>query len=101
MRKLKYICIKLKKKFSSLIQHIIKYPAPQDLSYLWSIGSIILTCLGIQIITGLILTSAYTPSTEHAFISVERFVRDVNYGWLVRYLHANTASFFFFLFIYI
>lgn len=80
--------------------YLIDSPQPANLSYLWNFGSLLGLCLGIQIITGITLAMHYTPSVDLAFLSVEHIMRDVNYGWLIRYLHSNTASFFF-LFVYI
>ena len=77
--------------------YIIASPQPANLSYLWNFGSLLALCLGIQIITGVTLAMHYTPSVAEAFNSVEHIMRDVNNGWLIRYLHANTASAFFFL----
>lgn len=71
------------------------YPSPRNLSYLWNFGSLAGLCLVIQIVTGIVLAMHYTPHTDLAFDSVERIMRDVNYGWLIRYMHANGASFFF------
>ncbi len=71
------------------------YLAPRNLSYLWNFGVLAGLCLVIQIITGVVLAMHYTPSTLMAFDSVERIMRDVNFGWLIRYMHANGASFFF------
>jgi len=78
-----------------LDSHIIDYPTPTNLSYLWSFGSTAGLCLVIQIITGIFLAMHYTPHVDLAFSSVEHIMRDVNNGWLVRYLHANGASMFF------
>jgi quinol-cytochrome oxidoreductase complex cytochrome b subunit len=69
--------------------------APVNLSYLWNFGIFALLCLLIQIITGLFLSMHYTPEVFLAFDSVEHIMRDVNYGWLLRYIHANGASMFF------
>jgi len=77
--------------------YIIDSPQPANLSYLWNFGSLLALCLVIQIITGVTLAMHYTPSVAEAFNSVEHIMRDVNNGWLIRYLHANTASAFFFL----
>jgi ubiquinol-cytochrome c reductase cytochrome b subunit len=77
--------------------YIIDSPQPANLSYLWNFGSLLALCLVIQIITGVTLAMHYTPSVSEAFNSVEHIMRDVNNGWLVRYLHSNTASAFFFL----
>jgi len=75
--------------------HIIDYPTPVGLNYAWSFGSAAGICLGIQILTGIFLAIHYTPHVAYAFSSVEHIIRDVQYGWLVRYFHANGASFFF------
>nr|AFD96013.1 cytochrome b [Aspergillus clavatus] len=77
--------------------YVIDSPQPANLSYLWNFGSLLALCLGIQIVTGVTLAMHYTPSVLEAFNSVEHIMRDVNNGWLVRYLHSNTASAFFFL----
>ncbi|BBI41164.1 apocytochrome b (mitochondrion) [Monascus purpureus] len=77
--------------------YLIDSPTPANISYLWNFGSLLGLCLGIQIITGVTLAMHYTPSIYEAFNSVEHIMRDVNNGWLVRYLHSNTASAFFFL----
>jgi ubiquinol-cytochrome c reductase cytochrome b subunit len=74
----------------------IDYPTPKNLNYWWTFGGILSMCLGIQIITGVILAMHYVPNANLAFDSVERIMRDVNYGWLIRYTHANGASMFFF-----
>ncbi|MFT4955861.1 MAG: ubiquinol-cytochrome c reductase cytochrome b/c1 subunit [Brevundimonas sp.] len=70
-------------------------PTPRNLNYWWTFGGILMLCLGIQIVTGIVLAMHYVPNTEMAFQSVERIMRDVNGGWLVRYVHANGASMFF------
>jgi ubiquinol-cytochrome c reductase cytochrome b subunit len=80
-----------------LNSYLIDAPTPANISYLWNFGSLLGLCLGIQIVTGVTLAMHYTPTVLEAFNSVEHIMRDVNNGWLVRYLHANTASAFFFL----
>ena len=75
--------------------HIIEYPTPLNLNYMWSFGSAAGICLVIQIITGIFLAMHYTPHVDYAFASIEHIMRDVNNGWLIRYLHANGASIFF------
>ena len=80
---------------SILNNHLISYPTPINLSYAWSFGSLAGICLIIQIITGIFLAMHYTPHIEYAFVSVEHIMRDVNNGWLIRYMHANGASMFF------
>ena len=72
-----------------------KYPAPRNLTYWWNFGSLAGIALILQILTGVVLAMYYVPTPEGAFDSVERIMRDVNYGWLMRYLHANGASVFF------
>jgi len=77
--------------------YVIDASQPTNISYLWNFGSLLLLCLVIQIITGITLAMHYNPSVAEAFNSIEHIMRDVNNGWLVRYLHSNTASAFFFL----
>lgn len=77
--------------------YLIDSSEPSNLSYLWNFGSLLAICLIIQIITGVTLAMHYNPSVLEAFNSIEHIMRDVNNGWLIRYLHANTASAFFFL----
>ena len=73
----------------------VDYPTPRNLNYWWTFGGILSLCLGVQIITGIVLAMHYTPSAAGAFNSVEHIMRNVNYGWLIRYIHANGASMFF------
>src|SRR6195952_1569462 len=80
--------------------YVVDSPQPANLSYAWNGGSLLATCLGIQIVTGIILAMHYTPNVDLAFVSVEHIMRDVNYGWMIRYIHANVASFFF-IFVYL
>ena len=75
--------------------HIVDYPTPINLTYAWSFGSTAGICLVIQILTGVFLAMHYTPHIDLAFSSVEHIMRDVNNGWLIRYMHANGASMFF------
>lgn len=79
----------------SAIAHFGDYRAPKNLSYAWNFGSLAGLALILQIITGLFLTMQYTPHANLAFDSVERIMRDVNFGWLLRYMHAVGASMFF------
>nr|UHA56214.1 cytochrome b [Ercheia cyllaria] len=74
---------------------LIDLPSPSNISYWWNFGSLLALCLIIQILTGLFLTMYYTANIELAFYSVNYICRNVNYGWLIRTLHANGASFFF------
>ncbi|MCX5578013.1 cytochrome b [Kaistia terrae] len=73
----------------------VVFPNPRNLNYWWTFGGILAFMLVAQIITGVVLVMHYTPHTSLAFTSVEGIMRDVNYGWLLRYLHANGASMFF------
>ena len=73
----------------------MNFPTPRNLNYWWTFGGILVVCLVIQIVTGVILAMHYTPHADYAFESVEHIMRDVNYGWLMRYVHANGASMFF------
>src|SRR5215213_10215395 len=73
----------------------VAYPTPRNLNYWWTFGAILTVMLVVQIITGVVLAMHYTPHVDHAFNSIEQIMRDVNYGWLLRYLHANGASMFF------
>jgi ubiquinol-cytochrome c reductase cytochrome b subunit len=77
--------------------YVIDSPQPSNISYLWNFGSLLAFCLVIQIATGVTLAMHYNPSVLEAFNSVEHIMRDVNNGWLLRYLHSNTASAFFFI----
>ncbi|MCW2284977.1 ubiquinol-cytochrome c reductase cytochrome b subunit [Rhodoblastus acidophilus] len=73
----------------------VAYPTPKNLNYWWTFGAILSFMLIAQIITGVVLTMHYTPEATLAFSSVEKIMRDVNWGWLFRYAHANGASMFF------
>jgi ubiquinol-cytochrome c reductase cytochrome b subunit len=73
----------------------VVYPTPRNLNYLWTFGAILSFMLVAQIVTGVVLAMHYTPEATLAFDSVEHIMRDVNYGWLLRYLHSNGASMFF------
>jgi len=77
--------------------YVVDSPQPSNLSYAWNFGSLLAFCLVIQIITGVTLAMHYNASVLEAFNSVEHIMRDVNNGWLIRYLHSNTASAFFFI----
>jgi ubiquinol-cytochrome c reductase cytochrome b subunit len=75
---------------------LLSFPTPRNLNYWYTFGGILAFCLGVQIVTGIVLAMHYDPSGSGAFISVEQHImRDVNYGWLIRGLHANGASMFF------
>src|SRR5258705_4750345 len=73
----------------------VAYPTPRNLNYWWTFGGILTFMLAVQIITGVVLVMHYTPHVDFAFDSVEQIMRDVNYGWLLRYLHATGAAMFF------
>ena len=79
----------------TLADHLRSYPTPKNLNYWWTFGGILTFCLITQIITGIILAMHYIAHADLAFESVEHIMRDVNYGWLIRYVHANGASMFF------
>jgi ubiquinol-cytochrome c reductase cytochrome b subunit len=74
---------------------LMDFPTPKNLNYWWTFGGILAFCLATQIVTGIILAMHYTPTADGAFNSVEHMMRDVNYGWLIRFIHANGASMFF------
>jgi ubiquinol-cytochrome c reductase cytochrome b subunit len=90
----------MRSKYNNFLKLIYRtfllYPTPINLNYLWNFGSLALYGLIIQIISGILLAFWYIPSIDLAFFSVEYIVREVEYGWLFRNLHANGASFFFF-----
>lgn len=73
----------------------VAYPTPRNLNYWWTFGGILTLMLVVQIVTGIVLAMHFTPHVDHAFNSVEIIMRDVNYGWLLRYMHSNGASMFF------
>ena len=73
----------------------LDFPTPKNLNYWWTFGGILAVMLVVQLITGIVLVMHYTPHVDMAFASVEHIMRDVNYGWLLRYMHANGASMFF------
>jgi ubiquinol-cytochrome c reductase cytochrome b subunit len=72
------------------------FPTPKNLNYWWTFGGILAVMLVVQLVTGIVLVMHYTPHVSMAFNSVEHIMRDVNYGWLLRYMHSNGASMFFF-----
>jgi len=81
--------------FSYLHHELHEYPTPKNLNYWWNFGSLAGIFLVIQIVSGIVLAMHYTPHTLMAFDSTEHIMRDVNYGWLIRYIHSNGASMFF------
>jgi ubiquinol-cytochrome c reductase cytochrome b/c1 subunit len=80
---------------SFMYDSFVAYPTPKNLNYLWTFGAILSFMLVAQIVTGIVLAMHYTPETTLAFASVESIMRDVNWGWALRYAHANGASMFF------
>src|SRR5258708_13128480 len=81
--------------FTLLRHEVDEYPTPNNLNYLWNFGSIAGVVLVIMIVTGIVLAMHYIPTADGAFNSVEHIMRDVNYGWLIRYVHTTGASMFF------
>ncbi len=81
--------------FTFMHHEMHEYPTPKNLNYWWNFGSLAGIVLVIMIATGIFLAMNYTPHVDMAFNSVERIMRDVNYGWLIRYVHMNGASMFF------
>ena len=79
----------------SIYNYILRYPTPLNLSYLWNFGFASGIFLSIQLVTGIFLSMHYVANIDYAFLSVENIMRNINYGWLLRYLHSNGASFFF------
>ena len=76
-------------------ENLLSFPTPKNLNYFYTFGFILTMCLVTQIITGIVLAMHYVPNTSFAFDSIEHIMRDVNYGWLIRYMHSNGASMFF------
>ena len=74
---------------------LMDFPTPKNLNYWWTFGGILAIMLVVQIVTGITLAMHYVPHVDYAFASVEHIMRDVNHGWLLRYMHANGASMFF------
>jgi len=81
-------------------KHSSKYLTPINLSVLWSFGSLLGFCMGLQVLSGIFLSFFYNSDTNHAFFSVENIMRNIKFGWFIRYTHVNVASFIF-LFLYI
>ncbi len=81
--------------FTYLDHEYNRFPMPKNLNYWWNFGALASVVLVLMIVTGVMLAMQYTPHVDYAFESVERIMRDVNYGWLLRYLHINGASMFF------
>jgi len=81
--------------FTYLDHEYNQFPMPKNLNYWWNFGALASVVLVLMIVTGVVLAMQYTPHVDHAFSSVERIMRDVNYGWLIRYLHMNGGTMFF------
>ncbi len=81
--------------FAFMQKELVEYKTPKNLNYLWNFGSLAGITLTIMILTGIFLAMQYTPHVDHAFASVERIMREVNFGWMIRYIHVNGASMFF------
>ena len=81
--------------FTLMQKEYAVFPTPKNFNYFWNFGALAMISLGIMIITGIFLAMNYAAHTSLAFDSVERIMRDVNYGWLIRYVHQNGASMFF------
>jgi quinol-cytochrome oxidoreductase complex cytochrome b subunit len=72
--------------------HLMDFPTPKNLNYWWTFGAVLAFCLGVQIVTGIVLAMHYVPNAALAFNSVEHIRRDVNYGWMIQFIHANGAA---------
>ena len=81
--------------FTMMHKEYGEYPAPRNFNYFWNFGALAMVVLMVMIVTGIFLAMHYTPHVDYAFNSVESIMRDVNYGWLMRYIHMNGASMFF------
>ena len=78
-----------------LLYDTLMFPTPKNLNWMWIWGIVLTFCLALQIVTGIVLAMHYTPQVDMAFASVEHIMRNVNGGYMLRYLHANGASLFF------
>nr|AML26157.1 cytochrome b [Scolytinae sp. BMNH 1274282] len=87
--------MKMNPLFKMINSSLIELPTPSNISSMWNFGSLLGLCLVMQTLTGIFLAMHYCPNIEYAFNSVAHICRNVNYGWLIRSLHANGASFFF------
>lgn len=81
--------------YKNFYSFLVKYPTPVNFNIFWNFGFLAGIFLAIQILSGFFLTMFYTPHIDYAFDSIEHIMRDVNYGWFIRYMHSNGASFFF------
>jgi len=73
----------------------VSYPTPKNLNFWWTFGGILTFCLAVQIVTGIVIAMHYVPHVDYAFDSVQRFARDVPWGWLIQPIHSVGASMFF------
>nr|YP_010230013.1 apocytochrome b [Phaeocystis globosa]QST19717.1 apocytochrome b [Phaeocystis globosa] len=89
------LSIKQHSLFQLISAHLIEYPTPSNLTLFWNYGFLAAMCLVTQLLSGIALAMHFTPHVDLAFLSVEHIMRDVNGGWLIRYIHANGASMFF------
>lgn len=89
------LSIKQHSLFQLINAHLIEYPTPSNLTLFWNYGFLAAMCLVTQLLSGIALAMHFTPHVDLAFLSVEHIMRDVNGGWLIRYIHANGASMFF------
>jgi ubiquinol-cytochrome c reductase cytochrome b subunit len=80
---------------SMLQKEYAQFPTPRNFNYFWNFGALAMVMLVVMIVSGIVLAMHYTPHVDHAFDSVERIMRDVNYGWLIRYIHMNGGHMFF------
>ena len=81
----------------NLERHLTKHPVPKKVNFFYLFGALLMVVFMIQVVTGIWLMMFYTNTEEGAFASVEYIMRDVEYGWLMRYMHSTGASAFFFL----
>jgi len=81
--------------FTMMQKEYGSFPTPRNFNYFWNFGALAMIVLAVMIVSGIVLAMHYTAHTTYAFTSVERIMRDVNYGWLIRYIHMNGASMFF------
>nr|YP_010586080.1 cytochrome b [Brachycentrus kozlovi]UZZ43816.1 cytochrome b [Brachycentrus kozlovi] len=96
MKNLKFIPLKDHHPILKIMTNsLVNLPTPSNISFMWNMGSLLGFCLMIQILTGLFITMNFVPNLEMAFSSLDHIYRNVNYGWLIRIIHTNGASFFF------
>ena len=83
--------------FYTIYNFFMRYPTPPNLGSTWNFGVAAIFFFAVQLVTGIFLSMSYVASADLAFLSVENIMRNINYGWLIRYMHSNGASFFFFM----